>query len=610
MNPDFLTLYNEELRYLREAGDAFAKQNPQVAQYLGFHRDGTQDPFVERLLEGSAFLTSRVHERLNQEQAEVAQNMLTHLAPGWSAPVPSITTLALKPDMAYPQWGAVTCLPGGSRVLLKDPSLGDQPATFITAHDVNIQPVEIAHAAMLRHPPASLPTLTVKEFREAESCLHLKLSTRGIMPLKDLNFSPLRLTIGSELVVMHRLLTLMLTSTLRIVLHAQTRNGPMVAVLPASSIYLAGLNDENLLPQAIGELPGMRLLREYFAAPGRFATVRIEGLGPFLSQGDHCHEFDLFFLFDRPSEGLINRLKAEDFHLHAVVALNLYARSCSPVNLNHNHTEYPLVVDRLNANRYCLHSLVTVNARLDNQEKIALLSPIGHTLASTQTRPAYWALHRRYCPQTNTNPHSNLPEEQTFLSFSTGHGGIAPERLRTLLVEAMVCERHLNPDRLQQPSWVLEQSMPISAITTVRHPSRPQPVPPAEMNWLALQFLNVNPLHYCLPDVKDCSELLRRWLLLFTDARSSAQRKQVGSIRRASISHHFERWDGKGPLCWTRGSTLSLDLANHDHADEGGMLFGWIVWHALSDYGELNYRLNLELKLDGEFLTAQEAAHG
>lgn len=611
MTPDFLTLYNEELRYLREAGEAFARQHPQVAQHLGFHRDGVQDPFVERLLEGNAFLTSRVHERLNQEQAELALNMLTHLAPGWSTPVPSITTVALQPDMTHPQWSAKTRLEKGSRVLLKDRSLGDHPATFITGHDVHVQPVEITQAAMLRQPPASLPTALRQQFQDAQSSLHLTLSTRGILPLNALEFAPLRLTIGNELVFMHQLLALLLTGTLRIVLHARQHTGPLEKTLPASALRLAGLTEENLLPQAIGELPGTRLLREYFAAPGRFATVLIDGLESFLAQGQHCHEFDLFFLFDKPAVSLFNRLQPQDFHLFAAVAINLDTRVCNPINLNHQHLDYPLIVDKLNASQHYIHSLTAVDARLDDGEKISLFSLTGETdLNTTQSSQARWALHRRQDPQNApiNNPH--LPVEQTFLSFSTGYGGLDPDSLRALLVTARVCERHLRPDRLQQPQLFLEQSMPVSTITLVRHPSKPLASPSAEKSWIALQLLNVNPLHYCLPEVTDCASLLKRWLALFSDSHSAGQQKQVNSLRSAAVSHHFERWHGKGPLCWTRGSKLTLDLAQQDHGDQGALLFGWILWHALAQYGELNHSLSLTLTLDGEALTEQEGIYG
>ncbi len=92
----FLTLYNEELRFLREEGLLFAKANPQVAQHLGMMPDGVLDPFVERLLEGTAFLSARVHERLNNEQPEVAIQMINRLAPYWFTPLPSIATVAVN----------------------------------------------------------------------------------------------------------------------------------------------------------------------------------------------------------------------------------------------------------------------------------------------------------------------------------------------------------------------------------------------------------------------------------------------------------------------------------------------------------------------------------
>lgn len=76
----FLQLYNDELRYLREAGQQFSLAHPQVARHLGMHTDGVLDPFVERLLEGSAFLCARVQEKLNSEQPEFALQMLSRLA--------------------------------------------------------------------------------------------------------------------------------------------------------------------------------------------------------------------------------------------------------------------------------------------------------------------------------------------------------------------------------------------------------------------------------------------------------------------------------------------------------------------------------------------------
>ena len=60
------TSYQDELNYLRELGKEFADRYPDTAHMLG---QGARDPDVERLLQGFAFLTARLHDRLDQAQA-------------------------------------------------------------------------------------------------------------------------------------------------------------------------------------------------------------------------------------------------------------------------------------------------------------------------------------------------------------------------------------------------------------------------------------------------------------------------------------------------------------------------------------------------------------
>jgi len=56
MDARFLDYYNRELAYLRELGGEFAAAFPRVAGRLGMQGETVADPYVERLLEGFAFL--------------------------------------------------------------------------------------------------------------------------------------------------------------------------------------------------------------------------------------------------------------------------------------------------------------------------------------------------------------------------------------------------------------------------------------------------------------------------------------------------------------------------------------------------------------------------
>ena len=60
MEGKLLEYYNRELAYLREMGAEFAERYPKVAGRLGMRGIEVADPYVERMMEGFAFLTSRV----------------------------------------------------------------------------------------------------------------------------------------------------------------------------------------------------------------------------------------------------------------------------------------------------------------------------------------------------------------------------------------------------------------------------------------------------------------------------------------------------------------------------------------------------------------------
>ena len=62
-----LDYYNRELAYVREQGSEFAEQFPKVAARLGMRGLEVADPYVERLLEGFAFMSARIQLKMDAE---------------------------------------------------------------------------------------------------------------------------------------------------------------------------------------------------------------------------------------------------------------------------------------------------------------------------------------------------------------------------------------------------------------------------------------------------------------------------------------------------------------------------------------------------------------
>jgi Uncharacterized protein conserved in bacteria len=99
MEGKLLEYYNRELAYLREMGAEFAERYPKVAGRLGMRGIEVADPYVERMMEGVAFLTSRVQLKMDAEFPRFSQRLLEMIAPNYLAPTPSMAIAELQPDI-------------------------------------------------------------------------------------------------------------------------------------------------------------------------------------------------------------------------------------------------------------------------------------------------------------------------------------------------------------------------------------------------------------------------------------------------------------------------------------------------------------------------------
>src|SRR5690554_704741 len=74
----------------------FAEAHPQLTRFLS---EQSTDPDVERLLEGFAFLTGKLREKVEDEFPELTHSLLNMLWPNYLRPVPSCTIMRFDPQL-------------------------------------------------------------------------------------------------------------------------------------------------------------------------------------------------------------------------------------------------------------------------------------------------------------------------------------------------------------------------------------------------------------------------------------------------------------------------------------------------------------------------------
>src|SRR5208337_5092993 len=105
MRDDLLLYYERELDYIRKMAVQFAEKHPKVASRLVLEPSKCEDPHVERLLEGFAFLAARVHLKIDDEFPEISEALLGVLYPHFVRPLPSMSIAQFHLD---PQKGKLS----------------------------------------------------------------------------------------------------------------------------------------------------------------------------------------------------------------------------------------------------------------------------------------------------------------------------------------------------------------------------------------------------------------------------------------------------------------------------------------------------------------------
>jgi len=138
MDPRLLRLYSDELTHLREVGAEFAREFTKIAARLGLEGMEVADPYVERLLEGFAFMAARVQLKIEAEQPRLIAQLLESIYPNFLAPVPSMLVARLVVDPSDPNLVKGHVIPRGTALQSDLPRGQDTRCEFRTAHAVKI----------------------------------------------------------------------------------------------------------------------------------------------------------------------------------------------------------------------------------------------------------------------------------------------------------------------------------------------------------------------------------------------------------------------------------------------------------------------------------------
>ena len=565
MDRAFLTYYEEELGHIRSLAGEFAAMHPTVARNLSLEAVPCPDPYVERLLEGVAYLAARTRLKLDIEGARHVRRLLDALYPDLAAPAPAMGMATLVPGPQVQGMPAGHVVPRGSRLVAGLREGLTTRAVYTTAQNVTFWPLEIVGAEYLQDVGALLAAgLSDRQVEAGEAGILLTLRRTGTGRLGELDLDQLDLHLGSR------------GGLLFDAIHggrprafARPRDAPS-PFLETGRPGLVGIADEEgLLPRVRPAFEGYRLLREYFLMPERFHFIRLDGLRPAVAATGK-EPLEIVIVLEHGANA-ISDLRRRDFGLFATPIVNLFERECNIVDLDPRASAHVVHADRTRPRDFEIYRLLRVeDADSDGPEaQVLSLHAAAH---AAESRYVYTVDRRTRRPgedelrrgQTRT---SHVGDE-LFISVARRHDEPGPA-LRRLDIRALCTNRDL-PLLDDAPRLTPEGGDPIARVelaSTLRSPraalsaalrigSAGEASSDQSWRWIAQLSLN----HLSLAEEGKGSEPLRALLELYADRGDPALARHARAVRRVGARRVIERLPHGGPICFAHGTEITLDI--------------------------------------------------
>lgn len=583
MDPRLVRLYQDELTHLREVGGEFAAEFPKIAARLGMEGMEVTDPYVERLMEGFAFLTARVQLKLEAEQPRLIAHLLESIYPNFLSPVPSMMVVRLGADPADPNLAKGYTVVRGSAVQAQQTRGQDTQCEFRTAMDVTLWPFEMVSVQYFTHAP-DLGLARLPQAKPARGGLRIRLRAGGGLMFNQLRMDRLCLHISAPDDVAFRLHELVLGTALGslvVVPGAAATTDLARQWRDGSSVQPVGFEaDEALLPESLRAFSGHRLLQEVAAMPQRLLFFDITDLAPRLAQvaGDTV---ELVLLFSRGDPALETLVDGGSLALFCTPAINLFPKRLDRVPLSAGSWEYHLVPDRTRPMDLEVHSVETVIGHGSGRDAQREFKPLytTHHQAPAEGH-GYFTLRRdpRLLSdrQRANGPRSAYIGEEVFMSLVDAHHGPYRENLRQLSVTAWVTNRDL-PALLPQAgaagadAWKLDTPGPVSTVECMRGPTRPVSRRAAgDIGWKLVSQLTQN--HLSLEgSPTQAAAALRDTLRLYGPPGDLTWSHQVDGLLSLKVQPIVRRLPFKGPLSF--GSGIDLQVEVNELAFQGASAF-------------------------------------
>lgn len=569
MDRTFLKYYEDELSHVRDLAAEFAGLHPTVARNLSLDAVPCPDPYVERLLEGVAFLSARTRLKLDVESTRFVRSTLDALYPDLAAPAPAMSLARLAPGPQVDTMLSGHRVKRGTRLVSRLREGLTTRAVYTTAQDVVLWPLAVTEAEYLQDKGALRASgVPDRELSEAEAGIRIVIERTSPGQLSELELDTIDIFLGGRnqgATLFDGIFGCACGTICR-------PKGAEAGFTRADTPDLVGIDDgEGVLPRVRASFEGFRLLREYFLMPERFHYMRLGGLRPAVRRATD-RGLEIVVLLSRAA-GNLTGIKAEDFQLFVTPLVNLFERECNIVELDSRTAAHVVHADRTRTRDFEIFRILQVEdaEREGPEARLAHLystdAGLSDTLVfTTERRPRRPGEDELRRGQMRTS----YAGDDVFISIARPPGRADLPGVKRLDIRALCTNRDL-PILDDNPTLTMETGDPVKDVRLLQAFRRPRPSLQGtlaeatggesrfdDLTWRWISQLSLN--HLSLAEAGTDAEPLRALLALYADRGDPAYARHARAVTRVRSAPIVERLPMAGPMCFAHGTEITLDI--------------------------------------------------
>jgi len=598
MDPRMLDYYNRELLFIREMGGEFSKEFPKIAGRLGLDSFECADPYVERLLEGFAFLAARVHLKLDDEFPKFTDHLLEMVYPQYLCPTPSMAIVQFEPDADEGTLvDGFEIKRGSSLKSLMGP--GDQTSCeYRTSQSVTLWPIRIEQVVYSSRDAVDgrLPN----RFQAAKAVLRFRLQSLNGSLFNQLPMDELPIYIRGRDARAMILYEQIFADAMGVVVGWGEGSKTEVSALDSKIMPMGFDEDQALLPASPKSFEGYRLISEYFAFQQRFLFFQLNGLRKVLAKCP-TNTLDISIPLRKLQNRMESVVDADNFGLFCSPAINLFPHRADRIQVTDSEVEYHVLADRTRPMDFEVHSVLDVSGYGDDSDMMKKFRPFHDIndadIENSQSANAYYSLRRTQrqlsTKQRRKGPRTSYIGSEVYLSIVDSGNAPYSAELEQLDLRVLCTNRDLPitmPIGKSTTDFTVESGAPVRSIRCLAGPTEPKPSFSAmsgERSWRLISHLSLNYLSLVDGNGKGAASL-REMLDLYQEAYEQSSVHQTDGIVSVASSPIVRRLSQSGPLTFGRGLEITLTLDESRFEGSGVFLLGAVLSDFFRKYVSIN----------------------